>query len=49
MKVSNEDHDTLMDAASRWEGLDYKEDLPEDSFNWNDYETDDRDSESDEE
>ena len=49
MKESNEDHDTLMDAASLWEGLDYAEELPEDCFKCSDYDTDDSNSESDEE
>ena len=39
MKLCNEYHDTLMDAASLRGGLDYKEEIPKE--NYNDDESDD--------
>ena len=39
MKLCDEDHDTLMDAASLQEGLDYEEEIPKE--NYNDDESDD--------
>ena len=50
MKLCDDDHDTLMDAASLREGLDYEEEIPEE--NYNDYESDEdtsSDTESEEE